>query len=352
MVSCEKENDVLDNATLETQQEKLSIEGIEVKSENGYLVLNDFNDADLLAAYLWQISDEKVLEFCESHNFNSAYFYRMTQNARALESNDESIMQEVVSELKVKGYFNEEQSSLSYPFSNIKWATILNEDGMVMINEKLQRFMGADQIISKGNDIKELRSIESEEDYSKVDVDVFTQPSKLLKSISIPNRVGTSNLFSYVFESKNTVGGREYRRKTYLISYIYSSHLIFPSRYFVDGYSIYLTHELSQKILGIWWDYKDYLYYKLFDVNIGGNPISSDNSLGLGNHEHWEEHHNYPSTNGGVYQKSSHGYYILDRPWMISSYTLSIDDFNTPDFDQFTYEYWTNKVPNKSWMVF
>lgn len=343
LIACEKEAIQIQEPTDLSK----NIEGIQVGSENGYLVLNSFEDAIHLAATLETISNEEVVQFCEKYEFISSYLFRKKLNEKFLDSDDDKITQSVLFDLETKGYFDRKTNSLTYPFITKPWSKILNEDGIIKINGTLMRFWNENQICSVSNDFQSLAKANSIEDFQNDNFKIFDARGQFsvednfnhLKSIVIPNTSG--QLFSTdYFDVINNVGGRDYRRRTNLISLIFRD-----SNDNVAGHIIYVSHSLSQKILGIWWDYNDYLYYKLFKLTIGGNYKSTDPDFGF--HPVTIVNVQYPSTEGGIYQSSEHNYSAYDR-----AFNPYVSDYLTPNFAIFTYEYWTNKVPSKGWMVF
>ena len=63
MVSCEKEDEILEAKSTENKVDRVSIENIEVKSENGYLVLNSISDANQLAFKVNNLGQEGAISW-------------------------------------------------------------------------------------------------------------------------------------------------------------------------------------------------------------------------------------------------------------------------------------------------
>ncbi|MCF8357179.1 MAG: hypothetical protein K9H26_00370 [Prolixibacteraceae bacterium] len=347
LFSCERENEILDSTQNEIAPKILNIEGIEVGSENGYLVLKNFNDVIQLVTLLENVTDEELEVFNQKHCFTSAYVFRKEQNIKLMNLKDETTAQSIIEELKSEGYFDSETNSMAYPFVINPWAKVLNKEGIIKINNSLLRFWKDNQICSEASDLDALIKVSSNEDIDNFHLKNSkiisnTQGEKIsenLKSLPIPNYDHQFFSTGY-FDTFNWVAGKRYVRRTNLYSLIVTDYSNNVSQHYV-----YVGHLLFvEGFLGIWFDYYDYLYFKFFDLTIGGNPKSSDS--GYGNHDYTDYHCQYPSTGGGLIQRAEHSYYLYD-----DSFYPSIPNYLTPYFGEFKYEYWTNKVPSKGWLI-
>lgn len=118
LFSCERENEILDSTQKQIATETFNIEGIEVGSENGYLVFNCTGEAGELARLLSDYSDPELEALCNKLNYTSSYVFLANESKKALSMTDEKEFFKILDNLKSFGYFKEGDNEVKYPFYN------------------------------------------------------------------------------------------------------------------------------------------------------------------------------------------------------------------------------------------
>lgn len=342
-VSCEKETILLENPT--DSSITMNIEGIQVGSENGYLVLNSFEDAEKLAIQINKLGVNGAIEWTRSHGIKSMKDYFEDMNNLALTSSIDSVIGKIVLELNIRGYYNENDSSVGYPTYLSNLASILNENGLIKIKGVLYRFINSDIISVEDNDLIKLSRVRGREDYERYGVDYkqvyFNLGSKneLLKSSQVETYI-PYNLVSY-----DTVAGVPYRA-TANVYCIYYEDASYPyGDLIVTSCRVLIQVELHKKWSGIWWRYHDYFYDRKRVAVIGGNPATTYNPVYT-----YELLEFYNPT--ADYETNQLQDWVHVNTLYSSSPFVYALNFMIPDIIELNYSWHSIKIPESQWITF
>jgi hypothetical protein len=344
LFSCERENEILDSTQKQIATETFNIEGIEVGSENGYLVFNNTGDVSKLARLLSDYSDSELENFCDKLKYTSAYVFLEKESMKATSLTDEKELLQILDNLKSLGYFREGDKEVKYPFYNTLWHAILNKEGIVKIDNVIYRFFGDDKLYNEDNDLQKLLNIRSKNDYVTNDVLVNNGSFPGLKSLTVTK--------PYCVLSQDHEDGYEVRyddgpQQTANSEYRIKSKMWFSSDFPPNTVcSNWFTLEyICQKkgFLGIWWNDADYMYRKLYAMNFGGN---SANTSGTITHKLYEEYTSPVQTSGSSKSQHTDHFYI-------ESYEFAIpySNYMPPVCTQSSHQYWNNHVTTHWWMT-
>ena len=332
-----------DELTVEDLDAQASVlEKPDVYSENGYLVFKSYAVADSISALMNQLENDEQIKWEKSLKFTSAKSYRYMLNEEILGCEHYSLFDQKVKEAASKGYFNESDSCMDYPFENDSWASILNKDGVVKIDKVLYSYDKKGGIaIHKGT--LNLLSIVKAGDEKLADINFFTFGNSL-KSVML------SNFGSYFNQ-------RKWNGKYVLdVDLVYSvvkvpkfvyDPAIHDFRWvdMPDGvkYQFY-CHQRVKKWYG-WFDEQTRLYHKGFKAIVGGNYAQEKN--------YYYPRHNYSNSAPPILQSSSelanHYIELYSTPY---PYTVDFVDqgapLTPPVITNIDFDVWTARVGNVS----
>ena len=117
-----------------------------VYSENGYLVVQNYETADSLRMMLQNKSLEEQSNWENQLGLKSAKTFRAQASDKLFGFENLTEAKKYAEELVNAGYFNMADSSLCYPFNDYTWDCILNKNGVIKIGGILYNFQKGAQI--------------------------------------------------------------------------------------------------------------------------------------------------------------------------------------------------------------
>jgi len=315
---------------------KTNIEEVEVESENDYLVLKSFEDANSLASILQNYNIDRLKDWTKSLNILSMREYFDGINNLALSLTNSDSVSLIVEELKQNGYFNHNDSSVCYPIFDPKWSSILNKDGIIKIENIIYKFLDKDMVYTEENNIEKLKQVKSTADYNKMNVRSLQINYPININNSFKSGIMTP-LLEWDLVAYNTVAGDNYRST----ANFFNEYYVWEGAVTFDSYCMKIS--LHKKTLGIWWRYNDYVYRKMWDVIIGGNNITTNSST---KHPLVDYHNPSPEYVTNYLQKWDHSYYLY--PYELYA---SPSNYNHPTVTQVVYEWYSMKVNQSQWCV-
>lgn len=315
-----------------------------VKVENEYLVFESMEQIVNLVSEIetWDSSNYQV--WLQSLGFESARSYLDGMVERATK-NDNSNINQVFEVLKEQGYYDPYENCIAYPFDLTRWASVISVNGLIKIDGIIYKIIKSDRIKMRDNSYQTLMSISNLSEYHGSDVivcnDIFPKitrvPITTLKSEDI-TIAGNGPLLQWDLVATDVVSGREYRVKTQLLYYGYlnSSNQVYLNY-------LYVSSLLHQKILGVWWPYNDYYFFKLWNRDVGGNLARTNSSI---YHQLTYDYPSNPVFLNNQIQRSEHNIAIH------SEYLPNIPaaEFIFPDVNSILCEFYTMKVQERQWL--
>ncbi len=270
--ACEKSDELIEQGTEDLQLlESESL--LDISPKDGYLVFKSIDILDSVANVMNKVSDEEQLLWEESMEFESARSYRAKLNNEIFSTEIYSVFLEKSSKAAAEGYFNSTDTCMDYPFSIYSWASVINKDGIVGIGDYLYSFdKYGETVVYKGNLELLNKTKEGEELSEKYKI---IQYKELLKSST------WDDYGDYcMYEKKN---GTKRRLRVYL-----SYDVIKVKKAVIDAsgtkevnipdavkFDIY-CHQEHKGLFG-WSDDKTHLYYRDYEIYIGGNYFYAPN---------------------------------------------------------------------------
>lgn len=261
--ACEKTDELIDQSI---DAQSLKVTKPDVYSENGYLVVRNFETADSLRMMLQNKSLEEQSSWENQMGLKSAKMFRAQASDKLAGFENLTEAKKYAEELVKKGYFNMVDSSLCYPFNNYTWDCILNKNGIIKIGDVLYCFQKDAQInIIDGSEKTLNQFLSNPESYDTALVKVYSYEK--LKS-TIPANYGV------VASREIYSGGGGVRWK---LSFCYDKETIDapnPSGGTIkiqNGLRYYLYFHKEKKGTFGWRDSKGYFSHQHLSYNLGGN---------------------------------------------------------------------------------
>ena len=238
----------------------------DVYSENGYLVLKDFETADHLRKLLQNKSLEEQFIWENQIGLKSAKMFRAQASDKLAGYDDYDNAKRYAEQLVEEGYYNMKDSSLCYPFLDYSWDCILNKDGLIKIGNVLYCFQKDAQICVIDGSKKTLNQFLSNPkscDTSLVKVRTFPK----LKS-TLPTNYGTV--------VSNTVYSQG-RGVRWTLSFCYGAQTMLVTDAWgnlitiQNGLKYYLYFHKEKKGTFGWRDSKGLFSHQHLSYNLGGN---------------------------------------------------------------------------------
>ena len=270
--ACQEEGSVLQ--VDEGMSNLKEVGSTELYSENGYLVFKSVILADSIADQKNQMSIGQQSSWEESLKFTSARTYRYQLNDEILNVEDYYLFEQKVKDAETVGYFDKENSCMTYPFDEETWASILNEDGIVKIGNVLYRFNKTGGVAIFDGNIDHISVLKG-----------GGQLPSSVKYLTLNSSLKSVMLSDY---------GAYFNERKWDGDYVLDVNLVYsvvkvPKFVYdpeihdykwvnmPDGvkYELY-CHQRVKKWYG-WFDSRTYLYHKDYVVQVGGNYVAEKN---------------------------------------------------------------------------
>lgn len=249
-----------------TDSQLLNTSKPDVYSENGYLVLKDFETADHLRKLLQNKSLEEQFIWENQIGLKSAKMFRAQASDKLAGYEDFDNAKKYAEQLVKEGYYNMKDSSLCYPFSDYSWDCVLNKDGLIKIGNVLYCFQKDAQIsVIDGSEKTLSQFLSNPESWDTTLVQVRSYPK--LKS-TLPTDYGTVASTTVYSEG----GGVRwtfsfcYGENTLLVTDAWGNLITVQ-----NGLKYYLYFHKEKKGTFGWRDSKGYFSHQHLSYNLGGN---------------------------------------------------------------------------------
>ncbi|MFV0266865.1 MAG: hypothetical protein ACK5HT_07000 [Draconibacterium sp.] len=309
--ACEKSDGLIDESIDAQSQEAIKPD---VYSENGYLVVKNYEAADSLRMMLQNQSLEEQSNWDNKMGLKSAKIFRAKASDKLAGYEDYDKAKKYAEELVEEGYFNMADSSLCYPFNNYTWDCILNKDGIIKIGDVLYCFQRDAQITIIDGKLKTLSQfLNNPGSCDSALVKIY--PYQTLKS-TIPTKYGT-------VKSETKKSAKKGVRWTLSLCYgkeTMEIPLPVGNVTHQNGVKYYLYFHKQKKATFGWRDSKGIFLHQRVSYDLGGNS----NSLVPGGY--WEHRVNMtPETGYTPLNTSELSSVYLDLPPWIFNWPLPMD---------------------------
>ncbi|MBN2820349.1 MAG: hypothetical protein JXP36_15350 [Bacteroidales bacterium] len=261
--ACQKSDELIDQSI---NAQFIEATRPDVYSENGYLVLQNFESVDSLRMMLQNKSLEEQSNWENQLGLNSAKTFRAQASDKLFGFENLTEAKKYAEELVKVGYFNMADSSLCYPFNDYTWDCILNKNGVIKIGSVLYYFQKEAQISIIDGKIETLNQfLNNPEVCDTTLVKIYPYPT--LKSTTPTNYGTVKSITTY------SAGGGIRWTLSFCYGQVTMEVLDAWGRRITvqNGLKYYLYfHEQKKKTFG-WRDEQDIFFHQHLSYNLGGN---------------------------------------------------------------------------------
>ena len=257
--ACQKDGLEIDQGT-----DLVATETPDVYLEEDYLVFKDYKTLERIKEELKNQPIETQKQWEQQFGFKSAKTYRVEICKKLEETEEISVAESFIFQLEKEGYFSVQDSSITYPFYNLSWETLLNKNGLIKISGVLYCFQKDRQLSVLDGQRKTLDS------FSKADSNIGEE----LVKVNAFSRLKSTTPVNY----GEYASVSEEKKLNYLhrltISFRYEPIQVYD--YIAGGeiqvgiqYELYFHEERKQN----WWwiDWQAHFSHQHISYDIGGN---------------------------------------------------------------------------------